>query len=55
MAQVLELSRNNIERDIGLVRQQAVQVADSATQITVTANEVAEANEAATARASRKQ
>src|SRR6185369_15111693 len=45
MAQVIEGSNNNLERDIGLVRQQAVQVAESASQITVTANEVAEGAE----------
>ena len=46
MAQVLERSSNNRERDIGLVRQQAEQVAESANQITLTANEVAEGAEA---------
>ena len=45
MAQVLNISGDNLERDIGLVRQQAVQVAESASQITVTANEVAEGAE----------
>ena len=45
MSQEIASSNNNIDRDIGLVRQQAVQVAESATQITVTANEVAEGAE----------
>src|SRR5688500_20173447 len=45
MAQVLERSNNNLEKEIGLVRQQAVQVAESAGQITLTANEVAEGAE----------
>ena len=45
MAQALEIDSNNIQRDIGLVRQQAVEVAESATQITTTANEVAEGAE----------
>ena len=45
MAQVLESSGNNFTRDIRLVRQQAMQVAESATQITVTANQVAEGAE----------
>jgi hypothetical protein len=39
MAQALERSNNNLAREIGLVRQQAVQVAESASQITLTANE----------------
>ena len=45
MAQVLEVTGNNLEREIGLVRQQAMHVAESASQITVTANEVAEGSE----------
>src|SRR5688500_1874978 len=45
MAQVFESSANNLARDIGLVRQQALQVAESATQITLTANEVAQGAE----------
>ena len=45
MAQVLQSSGTNAETDIGLVRQQAVQVAESAERITVTANEVAEGAE----------
>jgi methyl-accepting chemotaxis protein len=45
MSQVIESSGNNLDRDIGLVRRQAVQVAESASQITVTANEVAEGAE----------
>ena len=36
MAQVLEVAGDNLDRDIGLIRQQAVQVAESAAQITVT-------------------
>src|SRR6185369_9368496 len=43
MSQVIESSaNNNFTRDIGLIRQQAAHVAASASQITVTANEVAE-------------
>src|SRR5215213_4358233 len=45
MAQVLDVTSNNLDRDIGFVRQQAVQMADSASEITVTANEVAEGAE----------
>ena len=42
MAQVFEVASDNLDRDIGLIRRQAVQVAESAAQITTTANEVAE-------------
>ena len=45
MAQMLQSSGNNLEKDIALVREQAVRVAESASQITVTANEVAEGAE----------
>src|SRR5688572_16735056 len=45
MSEVLESSRNNLDKDIGLVRHQAVQVAESASQIRVAANEVAEGAE----------
>ena len=45
MAQMLESSNNNLQNDIGFVREQAVQVAESAGQITLTANEVAEGAE----------
>jgi hypothetical protein len=45
MSQAIQSSSNNLDRDIGLVRRQALQVAESASQITVTANEVAEGAE----------